>query len=1102
MEAEPWGEVFGGNANSVMLVLSTKQHVLSANGLFHGFLCVQLKNAVNGLQIEDCGETWSQADPAPRPVAPAQEGCGGASATIWSNLGYGDQDSTSWLSEDESGAAYGSTYPYNEATYTYSISRSQLTALLTELKVLGNQKGSKCPEFGGLSTNEYNNWRVHYFEDGYEGGSGVAGADINFTVSNARFYTAYQYTVTPPVVSTHAASNIGETSATLSGTVNPEGSEVTKCIFEYGPTTAYGASVPCAKLPGSGASPVEVTAALAGVAPGTTYDFRLVATNSRGTEKGNNQELSTLVPPSSYSQSIDSGQSLNAVSCISGTTDCVVSDSGGKALYSTNVSYLRAATWSSWSGPSGKSPSQAVACPSTSLCLLADGHETSGGNLYYASSLGGSFTNAFERSLGVDAISCASSSFCVAGQDGEGYFRYSTNPASGSWTQEQQGTAAMTSVFCLSASFCAIADADGHVHIATSESQVKSSSWKETDVDGTSALHGISCTTTSECVAVDGAGNVLNLSISGEGVATVTKHDVDGSNDFTAVTCTSSTCVAVDSKGNIFSSAKNGESFTETYSFGDDFTGVSCASASLCVATDTTGNVRAFYSPPARESQLIDGAYLLDAVSCISGTTDCVVSDSGGKALYSTNVSYLRAATWSSWSGPSGKSPSQAVACPSTSLCLLADGHETSGGNLYYASSLGGSFTNAFERSLGVDAISCASSSFCVAGQDGEGYFRYSTNPASGSWTQEQQGTAAMTSVFCLSASFCAIADADGHVHIATSESQVKSSSWKETDVDGTSALHGISCTTTSECVAVDGAGNVLNLSISGEGVATVTKHDVDGSNDFTAVTCTSSTCVAVDSKGNIFSSAKNGESFTETYSFGDDFTGVSCASASLCVATDTTGNVRAFYSPPARESQLIDGAYLLDAVSCISGTTDCVVSDSGGKALYSTNVSYLRAATWSSWSGPSGKSPSQAVACPSTSLCLLADGHETSGGNLYYASSLGGSFTNAFEPSLGVDAISCASSSFCVAGQDGEGYFRYSTNPASGSWTQEQQGTAAMTSVFCLSASFCAIADADGHVHIATSESQVKSSSWKETDVDGTSALHGISCTTTSECV
>ncbi len=55
-----------------------------------------------------------------------------------------------------------------------------------------------------------------------------------------------------PTVETKAASAIAQTTATLNATVNPNGGEVSECKFEYGTTTAYGSTRPCAALPGSG----------------------------------------------------------------------------------------------------------------------------------------------------------------------------------------------------------------------------------------------------------------------------------------------------------------------------------------------------------------------------------------------------------------------------------------------------------------------------------------------------------------------------------------------------------------------------------------------------------------------------------------------------------------------------------------------------------------------------------------------------------------------------------------------------------------------------------------------------------------------------------
>jgi hypothetical protein len=99
-----------------------------------------------------------------------------------------------------------------------------------------------------------------------------------------------------PTVVTEPATAVASKSATLNATVNPEGSQVTSCTFEYGTTTAYGSSAPCASLPGSGTSPVPVSAAISGLNASTAYHFRIAATNGGGTSRGADQGFTTAPP--------------------------------------------------------------------------------------------------------------------------------------------------------------------------------------------------------------------------------------------------------------------------------------------------------------------------------------------------------------------------------------------------------------------------------------------------------------------------------------------------------------------------------------------------------------------------------------------------------------------------------------------------------------------------------------------------------------------------------------------------------------------------------------------------------------------------------------
>ncbi|HEY5342743.1 MAG TPA: fibronectin type III domain-containing protein, partial [Solirubrobacteraceae bacterium] len=84
----------------------------------------------------------------------------------------------------------------------------------------------------------------------------------------------------------NAVTFLTQTSATLNARVNPDGQTVTECTFEYGTSTGYGSKAPCKSLPGSGTSPVAVSAKVTGLTPNTEYHFRIVATNAAGTSKG------------------------------------------------------------------------------------------------------------------------------------------------------------------------------------------------------------------------------------------------------------------------------------------------------------------------------------------------------------------------------------------------------------------------------------------------------------------------------------------------------------------------------------------------------------------------------------------------------------------------------------------------------------------------------------------------------------------------------------------------------------------------------------------------------------------------------------------------
>ena len=115
-------------------------------------------------------------------------------------------------------------------------------------------------------------------------------------IPSADTWTAVSSNDAPPSVTTLPATSVTACSATLNGTVNPNGNSTT-AWFEWGTTTACSNStVPETVTPG--ATDVQLTNQISSLLPLTTYHFRLRATNSVGADTGTDMSFITLAPPS------------------------------------------------------------------------------------------------------------------------------------------------------------------------------------------------------------------------------------------------------------------------------------------------------------------------------------------------------------------------------------------------------------------------------------------------------------------------------------------------------------------------------------------------------------------------------------------------------------------------------------------------------------------------------------------------------------------------------------------------------------------------------------------------------------------------------------
>jgi len=124
----------------------------------------------------------------------------------------------------------------------------------------------------------------HYRAVGVSSSGTTNGNDTTFTTSTC--------TSTPPTVTTSSATSIGQTGATLNGTVNAKNTSTT-VTFQYGMTTSYGTTTTALQSPVAGGTNTSVSVVLGGLIANTTYHFRVVGTNAGGTSNGGDLMFTT-----------------------------------------------------------------------------------------------------------------------------------------------------------------------------------------------------------------------------------------------------------------------------------------------------------------------------------------------------------------------------------------------------------------------------------------------------------------------------------------------------------------------------------------------------------------------------------------------------------------------------------------------------------------------------------------------------------------------------------------------------------------------------------------------------------------------------------------
>jgi hypothetical protein len=311
----------------------------------------------------------------------------------------------------------------------------------------------------------------------------------------------------------------------------------------------------------------------------------------------------------------------------------------------------------------------------------------------------------------------------------------------------------------------------------------------------TAPIDSVSCPSPGLCVAVDRAGRVLWSANPTGGASAWSAADVDGANELTSVSCPATTlCVAVDAAGNAVTSqnptggaaawavAKIDSSTTanNTDNAGSVLLrGVSCPSASLCVAVDAAGNVLASANP------------------------------AGGSSVWTITHADANRSHGCSGGGLACQPPIVGVSCPSTGLCaavdfsgnLLTSDTPTSPGAWASVSAHGGALGSLW-------GISCPTVGFCAT-VDGTGGQAITFNPATPGLRQAHPLPAGAYGIWCQSASLCqASAQPRGGLSsvLGSYNPGALKPTWTSSPVG---AVNAIACPSPSVCIAGDDQGNI-----------------------------------------------------------------------------------------------------------------------------------------------------------------------------------------------------------------------------------------------------------------------------------------------------
>jgi hypothetical protein len=261
----------------------------------------------------------------------------------------------------------------------------------------------------------------------------------------------------------------------------------------------------------------------------------------------------------------------------------------------------------------------AVSCASSSICVAMDSHQ---GALFWNGSAWAQPVQAGTTGGGIQSLSCPTSTFCMATDGSNGIFTWTR---SNGWsTQYIEEADDIKVVSCVSATLCAAGDFAGNLWTWDG------SSWARGTDGSTGPVEALSCASSSFCLALSNGG--MSMTWNGSTWSVPIQSPLDG--PFSA-SCPSATfCMAVDQNG-LSSIWQGGWAPARSVEHGS-VESVSCPSTTVCMAVDAYGSAILWsgqlgWSAPAQIDQ--NGGGTGESVSCPS-TNFCMATNESGDAIY------------------------------------------------------------------------------------------------------------------------------------------------------------------------------------------------------------------------------------------------------------------------------------------------------------------------------------------------------------------------------------------------------------------------------------------------------------------------------------